>query len=31
MPDCPIPSDDIYYVTEGESITIDTCITIYYQ
>ena len=27
VPDCPIPNDDIYYVTEGESITIDTCIT----
>ena len=29
VPDCPIPNDDIYYVTEGESITIDTCITTY--
>ena len=27
VPDCPIPLDDIYYVTEGESITIDSCIT----
>ena len=27
VPDCPIPSDDIYYVTEGESITIDTCLS----
>ena len=29
IPDCPIPVDDIYTVIEGESLTIDTCITTY--
>ena len=29
IPDCPVPVDDIYYVTEGESLTVDSCITTY--
>ena len=27
VPDCPIPVDDIYYVTEGDTLKVDTCIT----
>ena len=29
VPDCPIPSDDTYVVTEGGTLNVDTCITQY--
>ena len=25
--DCPIPVDDVYYVTEGDTLTVDSCVT----
>ena len=27
IPDCPIVEDDIYYVTEGDTLTVDSCFT----
>ena len=27
VPDCPIVEDDVYYVTEGDTLTVDSCST----
>ena len=27
VPDCPIVEDDVYYVTEGDTLTVDSCFT----